>query len=206
MRAAAGLRVLADRLAELELPASALDDVARRLAAVTDGLPTPDPATGTWYRRSMASGRAVDRAAAVAAQLAHPLSSGRSGVYPVIRAEVGERRLVADVDFTAAYEGPPGLVHGGFLAAGFDMVLSHLALVVLDHSVTRWLRLRYLAPTFLGRGPVRYEVEAQEPVGRTVALAGRLVDAGGRVTMKATAEFASVDLDRYRDRRATAEG
>ncbi len=33
-------------------------------------------------------------------------------------------RIVGSVTFTAAYEGPPGCVHGGYVAAAFDELLG----------------------------------------------------------------------------------
>ena len=198
-RAAARLRALADRLAAHELSAPEVLRVDEALAGLVAEL--DDPPETTRYARLMgaalAAGLDAERSRDV--QNGHPLAEGSSGIYPVVHMELDLPRLVAEVDFSPAFEGPPGLVHGGFLAAGFDMAMSALALQVLDHSVTRHLRLRYLAPTFLG-GAVRFELEAAEVTGRTVDIAGRLVDATGRTTMRGSGQFASMGLDRFVDR------
>lgn len=120
-------------------------------------------------------------------------------MYPPIELEVDDDLLVARVRFGPAWEGPPDLVHGGYLAAGFDMVLSAMAHHVLGHSVTRRLQVRYLKPTFLG-APLRYEVEADAPQGRLLDLRGRLY-ADDQITMRASAQFASLDESRFADRR-----
>ena len=126
-------------------------------------------------------------------------AEGASAVYPPFVVTGDEELLVATTRFDGAWEGPPDLVHGGYLAAGFDMVLSSMAHRVLGHSVTRRLQVRYLKPTFLG-SELRYEVEASEPRGRLLSLTGRLY-ADDRLTMRASAEFASLDQARFADRR-----
>lgn len=132
----------------------------------------------------------------------HPIAEGTSGAYPPLAFEHRDRVLIARTSFGPGWEGPPDLVHGGYLAAGFDMVLSSMAHRVLGHAVTRRLQVRYLKPTFLG-ADLRYEVEADEPRGRLLELRGRLAD--DQVTMRASAQFASVDEARFADRRPAAD-
>lgn len=132
----------------------------------------------------------------------HPVAEGTSGVYPPFDLRIADGVLVAETSFGPAWEGPPDLVHGGYLAAGFDMVLSAMAHHVLGHSVTRRLQVRYLRPTFLG-ARLRYEVEADAPHGRLLDLRGRLL-ADGHVTMRASAQFATLAPDRFADRRPPA--
>lgn len=134
----------------------------------------------------------------------HPVAEGTSGVYPPFDLRIDDGLLVAETSFDAAWEGPPDLVHGGYLAAGFDMVLSAMAHHVLGHSVTRRLQVRYLRPTFLG-ARLRYEVEAGEPQGRLLDLRGRLL-ADGQVTMRASGQFATLDPERFADRRPPSNG
>lgn len=186
LRTAAALRDLADRLttaepspADWEHLAAALAEATRRLAA--------GPASLTHFTRGVRRGSHV----------AHPLEAGGSAIYPPMDVQVIGNRLVAEGRFGPAWEGPPGLVHGGFLAAGFDMALSTLAGSLMGPSVTRWLRLRYLRPTPLGAA-LRYEVKAGERRGRLLDLSGEL-SADGRVTIRAKGQFASVAGDRFSD-------
>ncbi len=182
------LRDLADRVATDDLPEQGWADLLGRLdgaATAFDG----DPEPRTRFARGF-----IEAAR-------HPIAEGTSGVYPPLRFEWDDDRLVARVRFGPAWEGPPDLVHGGYLAAGFDMVLSSVAHRLLGHSVTRRLQVRYLKPTFL-TAELRYEVEADEPNGRLLELRGRLL-ADDRVTMRASAQFASVDTERFADRRPT---
>lgn len=197
---AAELRRLVDGLAVTDLGADQLVVLAGRLRAAGDALASGTSST-RWARHLTAAASSHQPTTAAKIQVHHPLYAGESGTFPPLHTEIELPRLNAETTFGEAYEGPPGLVHGGYLAAGFDMVLSHLALHVLDHSVTRWLRFRYLGPTFLHQ-TVRYEVEADEPHGRLVSLRGRLL-VDGRLTMRAEAQFVAMDLARFVDRGST---
>jgi hypothetical protein len=51
------------------------------------------------------------------------------------------------VTFPLVYEGPPGLVHGGFLAVFFDCVIQHQNCVIGLSGKTRSLNVRFRRPT-----------------------------------------------------------
>jgi len=180
------LRSLADRAAVVDLPADGWADLDARLAAAEQLFATGEDDRTRFARGFIEAAR-------------HPISEGTSGVYPPIDFVWHDDLLVAHIRFGPAWEGPPDLVHGGYLAAGFDMVISSMAHRILGHSVTRRLQLRYLKPTFY-RSALRYEVEADAPQGRLLELRARLY-ADDQVTMRATAQFASVDTERFADRR-----
>lgn len=187
---AARLRALANRVANDDPGPGGWGDVLDLLARAEGAWPA-EPAERTRFARGFT----------VAAR--HPISEGTSAVYPPFDLQVDDGVLVARTRFDGAWEGPPDLVHGGYLAAGFDMVLSAMAHQVLGHSVTRRLQVRYLRPTFLG-AELRYEVEADEPQGRLLDLRGRLY-ADDQITMRARAQFATLDAERFADRRPADE-
>jgi hypothetical protein len=56
-------------------------------------------------------------------------------------------RAEGSVEFPVAYEGPPGIVHGGFLAVFFDCVLQQLNCDLGLAGKTATLSLRYRRPT-----------------------------------------------------------
>lgn len=66
-------------------------------------------------------------------------------------------RATGTVRFPLLYEGPPGLVHGGFLACFVDTVVQHHNCLVGQAGKTTGLELRYSAPTPLLRD-LRFEV------------------------------------------------
>ena len=51
------------------------------------------------------------------------------------------------VTFGAAYEGPPGHVHGGFVAAAFDEALGFAQALTHNPGMTGTLKVKYLRPT-----------------------------------------------------------
>jgi acyl-coenzyme A thioesterase PaaI-like protein len=61
-----------------------------------------------------------------------------------------ERAVVARVTFGPAYEGPPGCVHGGFVAASFDEVLGATQSLSGTQGMTAHLDVDYRKPTPLG--------------------------------------------------------
>ena len=93
----------------------------------------------------------------------------------------------ADVVLGAAYEGPPGLVHGGVAALLLDHLMGETA--SSGHSrvtLTGTLTLRYRRGTPLG--PLRLEGRIDREEGRKVYVVATLGDAEG-VTVEADGVF-----------------
>jgi acyl-coenzyme A thioesterase PaaI-like protein len=101
---------------------------------------------------------------------------------------------VAEIAFTAPYEGPPGCVHGGVIAAAFDQVFNVANLKAGNPGPTASLRLRYRRPTPLGRS-LRFEGWQERAEDRRVHVRGRLL-AGEQLTVEAEGTFAIVPLER----------
>jgi hypothetical protein len=78
--------------------------------------------------------------------------------FPVYEVAVDGDTATGTISFPIAYEGPPGLVHGGFLAVFFDSVIQHHNCDVGVAGKTTNLELRYRRPTPL-LTPLRFEVE-----------------------------------------------
>ncbi len=95
--------------------------------------------------------------------------------------------------FDVAYEGAPGCVHGGALAATFDMVLTAANVVAGSTGPTVRLSLRYRRPTLLGEEAL-FEGWVTEVTARRVFSLGRIVQ-GGEVTVEAEGEFAILSHD-----------
>lgn len=66
---------------------------------------------------------------------------------PEYSIEVDGDRARGSVTFPIAYEGPPGLVHGGFLAVFFDCVVQHHNCRLGQAGKTTSLLLTYRRPT-----------------------------------------------------------
>jgi acyl-coenzyme A thioesterase PaaI-like protein len=97
-------------------------------------------------------------------------------------------RAHVDTHLGAAYEGPPGHVHGGYCALVLDHLFGHVASYGnADTAVaTGSISFRYPRPTRLG--PLRAEAEIQDTDGRKVFVVGHLADEEG-VTVTAEGVF-----------------
>ncbi|MBY8857454.1 hypothetical protein K7711_13280 [Nocardia sp. CA2R105] len=77
------------------------------------------------------------------------------------------------VNFPIPFEGPPGLVHGGFLAVFFDCVIQHQNCATGPAGKTRSLQMTYRRPTPL-LTELRFDIE--RVVGeRTIESTARLL-------------------------------
>ena len=67
--------------------------------------------------------------------------------FPQYRLSCADGRGEGEVDFPDVYEGPPGIVHGGFLALLFDCVLQQLNCDLGVAGKTATINVRYRRPT-----------------------------------------------------------
>lgn len=118
---------------------------------------------------------------------------------PIVLRGVDERTMEGTVTFGAAYEGPPGHVHGGFVAAGFDEVLGAVQSLSAQPGMTGTLTVRYRSPTPLHQ-PLRYTGRLDGVDGRKVLTSGTL-HVGDRLCAEADAVFISIDFSRMAELR-----
>jgi acyl-coenzyme A thioesterase PaaI-like protein len=104
----------------------------------------------------------------------HPLVGRANPVAPPIELWVEGERAYGELCFGPTHEGIPGCAHGGYIAAGFDIVLGQAAwLAGTGGGVTGTLTVRYRNLTPIGVG-LRYEAWLERAGGRTTRVAGRL--------------------------------
>ncbi len=120
--------------------------------------------------------------------LANPLAP------PISIARSGPLTAEATVVFGAAYEGPPGHVHGGFVAAAFDEVLGYVQSLGGNPGMTGRLTVHYRRPTPL-HVPLRFEAELVREEGRKI-FTGSRVYAGETLTAEAEGLFISIPRER----------
>lgn len=145
---AAELRELLNTVLALETAPAELPDLTARVRAAREamarGLPTDlAPRIGDAATDEMRV--YVDHSRDVGAY--HP-------AFPVYALRCADDRAEGEVTFPLCYEGPPGVVHGGFLALFFDCVLQQLNCDMGLAGKTTRLALRYRRPTPLHR-PLR---------------------------------------------------
>jgi acyl-coenzyme A thioesterase PaaI-like protein len=123
-----------------------------------------------------------------------PLVGVVSPLAPPIEYEYQDGRLVGRGAFHAAYEGPPGFVHGGWIALGFDEILGMANIASGHPGMTGRLGIRYRRPTPLHR-PVLFEGWTDQVDGRRVVTRGTLT-VDDSVTAEAEGLFVKLDLDK----------
>lgn len=123
-----------------------------------------------------------------------PLVGVVSPLAPPIEYAYRDGRLVGRGVFHAAYEGPPGFVHGGWIALGFDEILGMANIAGGHPGMTGRLGVRYRRPTPLHR-PVLFEGWTDQVDGRRVVTRGTLT-VDDSVTAEAEGLFVKLDLDR----------
>lgn len=108
--------------------------------------------------------------------------------------EPGTNRVVGRVNFGAAYEGPPGCVHGGFIAAAFDELLGRAQSLSGRPGMTASLTVNYRKTTPLKQDLV-FEGFLSKVEGRKVYTKGSCMHKG-IVVADAEALFITIDFDR----------
>jgi len=189
-RLAAALRTIIDRLVLSDAPEEQLSraaDAAERYAAT---LEEHVQRKNMWGFAETANagdvGAFFDQSPMIG--LSNPLA-------PPLELHAREGRIVGRGVFGAAYEGPPGHVHGGFVAAGFDEVLGFAQSLSGNPGMTGTLTVRYRRPTPL-HTELRFDAGVDRVEGRKIFTSGRLL-AGETVTAEAEGIFISVDPEKF---------
>jgi acyl-coenzyme A thioesterase PaaI-like protein len=94
--------------------------------------------------------------------------------------------MFTDFHVGAAYEGPPGHVHGGICALVLDQVLGEMAANAENPRFTGTITMRYLRPTRLGR--LHAEARITRTDGIKAYASGHLADEQG-ITVEAEGVF-----------------
>jgi hypothetical protein len=111
--------------------------------------------------------------------------------FPTYEIRVAGDRASGTVSFPIVYEGPPGLVNGGFLAVFFDLIVQHHNCDVGVAGKTTSLAVRFRRPTPLATR-LAFEVERAVESGRITSTARLL--AGADVLCEAEVRAVAGDL------------
>lgn len=172
--------------------ASAADDL-ENLAAVLGALPSGHTYQG-FAEAANAGGIPMETGAweffdfSPFIGLANPMS-------PPMRMEHVGDRVVCDVTFGPAYEGPPGCVHGGYVAGAFDELLGAAQSLSGTQGMTAHLEVDYRRPTPLNT-PLRMEGWLDRREGRKIWAKGSIV-AGGELRAEAEGLFIAFEPGRF---------
>jgi acyl-coenzyme A thioesterase PaaI-like protein len=189
-RVGEAVRALISRIVATEAPESALAALAAELEAVGD----------RWSQHPVRTTHELAEASVggdVHAFLDDSPMLGRANpIAPPLFLDVtdvdGRESVVGTVTFGPQYEGPPGHVHGGYVAAAFDEVLGMAQSLGGKPGMTGALNVRYLKPTPL-RTPLLLAGWVERVEGRKIFCRGT-VHVGDRLCAEADAIFVSVDF------------
>lgn len=136
--------------------------VQRALEAISDSglLPQPDATQEPWRRPRYGFG---------------PVMGAHNPVFPEPQCRHADGVTHGTVSFPLPFEGPPGFVHGGFIALFFDQVLGQHNMAFDVSGMTARLDVEYHRPTPLGR-TLSFEVEGGRTDSRTTVTRGCLRD------------------------------
>lgn len=128
--------------------------------------------------------------------LANPLA-------PPLAMEVADGEVRGKVRWGAAYEGPPGCVHGGHIAAAFDEVLGMTQSLSGAPGMTGILTIRYRSPTPL-HTDLEFVARVARTDGRKIYTEGTLRN-GDVVCAEGEGLFISVDFSKFEAMRAQVQ-
>jgi acyl-coenzyme A thioesterase PaaI-like protein len=136
-----------------------------------------------------------------------PLVGELNAVAPPFEWTFEDGRLRAHGVFGAAHEGPPGYVHGGWVALAFDEALGIANVAAGNPGMTARLTVRYRRPTPL-HVDVILEAWTERVEGRRVHTVGTMT-AGDTITAEADGLFVNIGAERaleyFGERPATPE-
>ena len=190
-RLAAAMRLVIERLVASNAPEEELRRAAEQLERYAEHLAShPRLRHFQGYAESANAGDVgafFDQSPLIG--LANPLAP------PIRLAKTGERSAEGRVRFGSAYEGPPGCVHGGFVAAAFDEVLGFTQSLGGSPGFTGTLVVRYRVPTPL-HAELRFEGRIDRVEGRKTFASGR-VFAGELLCAESEAIFISAQPEKF---------
>jgi acyl-coenzyme A thioesterase PaaI-like protein len=177
-------RLVATRAPQQELAAAA--EALEAIAASLDGYPR-----GHSFEGFAESANAGDPHAF----FDHSPIIGRANpLAPPLDLAVIDGKVVGRARFGSAYEGPPGAVHGGYVAAAFDELLGMAQSLGGKPGMTGTLTIRYRRPHPL-HAEIHFEGELVRVEGRKIFTTGRSY-ADGELRAEAEGIFISVDFSK----------
>lgn len=188
---AQAIRELIDQVAGRDAPESALADAATAVKEAAERLRAAGTARhAVTVRRASGDLWRYRRFSPVSGVL-NPLAP------PVQYDEIREGTVSASVTFGVAYQGPPGYVHGAFIAGAFDDVLGAANVASGNPGMTVKLEVRYLRPTPLNTR-LRIDAWHVSREGRRIHAKASM-HAGDAITAEADGVFAEITVNRARE-------
>ena len=114
---------------------------------------------------------------------------------PELRWQEASNRITGTVKFSQAFEGPPGHVHGGWVAGVLDHLMGMTHVRTGHPGMTGGLSVRYLKPTPLNQ-VIEVSAQATELDDKRTEVKAEM-RFGDTTTAKAEAIFVRVDREKF---------
>lgn len=189
-RLADAVRRVSDLVVRPGAPPAVLDAAAAHVEAAADAL---DPVTRPWST-SVPAMPLLETAPHEFFPFS-PMIGLYSPLAPPMECEIRDGVVHGRARVTAAYEGPPGCVHGGIIAGLFDELLGVANIAAGVGAMTGTLTIVYRSPTPLYE-ELRLEGHNTGIEGRKVYASGTL-HAGDRLCAEANGVFIQVPHERF---------
>jgi acyl-coenzyme A thioesterase PaaI-like protein len=193
--AAAAVRRLVARLADTSASAEQLLTLAERLDRAVDRMPAGARPGAPGAEEGIAEASLVGSQANRLFERS-PFVGRANPVAPPLHLAMVDGRIEATVTFGRTYEGPPGSVHGGYVAGIFDEALGAAQSFSGTAGMTARLVVDYRSPTPLNT-ELRLRAEMASIDGRKITCTGTL-HAGDRLCAEAEGLFVTIDAERVR--------
>lgn len=172
------VRELVDATVRTRLEPDAARDLVPRVEELTRTL-LADAQEGPLGLETCSDGRLRDHG--------NPLVGARNPFAPPLSVDWDGQAASTSFTLGAAYEGPPGHVHGGIIAAVLDQVLGTVPACIGMPAMTATLDVVYRRPTPLGQLSARASLLERD--GWRLRITGELHDEEGQVTATADGLF-----------------
>ncbi len=177
---------LVDAVANTEVDTDTLAEAAATVEGITGRLNVARRQIGTMVQRDLQSGDVEY------GTITNIVSGDTNPAAPPLLLERTPEGLRGEVTLNTVYQGPPGLVHGGWIAALLDQAVGSVSAVETTPGLTAKLEVNYRQPTPLFT-PLEITAEVDRVEGRKVFVSGR-IRAHGEVTAEATALMIQVRM------------
>ncbi len=199
LAAAAGVRKLAHAISAHEADDQTLHRISEFIADVMpalEGTPRRERIVPTFGKGALGEGAVID----AKAKGRHPMDDRAiAGPANATSVDFQARRegdeVVADAYFGAAFEGAPGRVHGGMVAAVFDDLVGFILGMVGQPGFTGRITVVYKAPVPTER-PVEFRARLRERAERTLIVDAE-VRLGDKILATCEATMVLVDGERW---------
>ncbi|WP_159941137.1 MULTISPECIES: PaaI family thioesterase [unclassified Nocardiopsis] len=177
---------LVDAVANTEADTDTLAEAADTVEALTGRLNVARRQIGTMVNREFASGDTEY------GTITNIVSGDTNPAAPPLLLERAPEGVRGEVTLTTVYQGPPGLVHGGWIAALLDQAVGTVSALETMPGLTARLEVDYRRPTPLFT-PLEVTARVDRVEGRKVFVSGR-IRAHGEITAEATALMVQVRM------------